>query len=90
MNEDLIKRAMAEFMETNDGKAFISHIVNEYLVTHPEVNQGLKKNNNLICTITTTPHNTPAIHSTSLPFIRSCLGDDLVDRALAAGIVRVI
>lgn len=41
-------------------------------------------------TVKNTPDNETIIRGTSLPFIRSCLGDDLVDRAIAAGIVRVI
>ncbi len=36
-------------------------------------------------TVMNTPDNETIIRGTSLPFIRSCLGDDLVDQALAAG-----
>lgn len=41
-------------------------------------------------TVKNTPANETLIRGIAMPYIRSCLGDDLVDRAIAAGIVRVI
>lgn len=41
-------------------------------------------------TLKNQPANETLIRGIAMPYIRSCLGDDLVDRAIAAGIVRVV
>jgi len=53
-------------------------------------NTSVTGNNVLDRTLKNQPANETLIRGIAIPYIRSCLGDDLVGRAIAAGIVRVV